>query len=153
MAPIASILAALVIGFTVLPGTTIKIDQKHAWVVSEVLAFSEVNKTVTVKLSEAMVDGTDYNCAVSSRLFHEICSQGYRLLVKPAIIGGWVPSAVNPMTIEWTRVLVGEAPDKRIEPAKIGESRKRGRSYGVKPTGKTSRYEVNGTDVYIRKKD
>ena len=152
MAPVTSILAAIIVSFMTLPGTTIQIDQEHAWIISEVLAFNEASKTVTIKLSEAMVDGTDYNCAVSSRLFHKICSQGYTLLVKPAIIGGWVPSAVNPMTVAWTRVLVGEAPDEREKPVRTGEDRKRGRAYGVKPAGRTSRYEVNGTDVYIRKK-
>jgi len=152
MTAASQILAAIVIGFMTLPGTTIEIDQKDAWVISEVLAFSEAGKTVTIKLSEAMVDGTDYNCAVSSRLFHKICSQGYTLLVKPAIIGGWIPSAVNPMTVEWTRVLVGKAPDERNGTAKTGKDHKRGRRYGIKPSGRTSRYEVNGTDVYIRKK-
>jgi len=149
----AAIWAIAVIGAMMMPGTQIAIDHNHAWMIAEVIEYNESQRFVTIKLSEAMVDGTDYNCQAAARLFHEICKQGYTLSVKPAIIGGWVPSAVNPMTVKWTRVLVGEAPLEEKVSEKDYKPRKRGRSKGVKPAGSTKRYEVNGKDVYIRKND
>lgn len=141
---------AVIVASTVLPGTQIAIDPDDAWMVSEVLAYDESKKFVVIRLSEAMQDATDTNAEAAGRLFHRICTQGYVLGVKPAVIGGWTASRVNPMSVEWTRVLIGEAPDTGYEPADAGGDRGRGRQHGIKPKGRTYRYEVNGKDVYIR---
>lgn len=143
--------AVFVIGFMMLPGTQIALDDHERGMIADSWYDRKLN-LVTVQLSERMLDATDSNCEKAAKLFHKICSHGYILKVKPYRSGGWVPSAVNPMTVEWTKVLVGEAPDERKKPAKAGETYDQGRNNGIRPGGKTSRYEVNGTDVYIRKK-
>jgi len=70
---------------------------------------------VVLQLSDHLEQATDVNCMEAADLFHNICSQGYKLLVRPYRIGGWVPSRVNPMDVEWTKVLVGES-NPIIEP-------------------------------------
>jgi len=61
---------------------------------------------VTIRLSSHFENGTDTEAYEASRLFHAICTQGYMLRVLPHRIGGWVPSRKNPMTVEWTKILI-----------------------------------------------
>lgn len=67
------------------------------------------DKLVVLQLSDHMEQATDVNCMEAADLFHNICKQGYKLLVKPYKVGGWVPSRINPMDVEWTKILVGES--------------------------------------------
>ena len=65
---------------------------------------------VTIRLSDDFESGTDTACGIAARLFHAICSQGYTLYVLPYRVGGWVPSRINPMTVEWTQQLIESDP-------------------------------------------
>jgi len=63
---------------------------------------------VTIRLSEQFEGGSDTEAHHAARLFHEICKQGYTLKVLPHHIGGWIPSRINPMTVEWTKQLTSD---------------------------------------------
>ena len=153
MMVLESIWVAIMIGFMTLPGTQIPLEpHEQAMIADAWYSENEGIRLITIQLTEGMLDATDQNCEKAAKLFHKICNYGYTLKVKPYRIGGWVPSAVNPMTIEWTRVLIGKAPDERKKSAKPDKDRKLKRKHGLKPAGRTNRYEVNGKDVYIRKK-
>jgi len=65
------------------------------------------NNLLTIKLGEHLTTGTDAACAEAAKVLHELCSQGYTVEVV-----GDCPSAVNPMTVEWTKKLM----DTRGEP-------------------------------------
>jgi len=77
------------------------------WYVSEHWYDSKQN-LVTIRLDDSFERGTDTEAYRAAELFHSICSQGYKLRVLPYRVGGWVPSRVNPMTVEWTRKLIAD---------------------------------------------
>jgi hypothetical protein len=86
---------ALCLGLTLTQSQLFYI-QKH-WV-------NEDTKMVTILVDESIVGGTDGQCETAGKLFHSICSQGYELyVISPT---GWVPSAKNPMTVDWTINLI-----------------------------------------------
>jgi hypothetical protein len=71
--------------------------------------YDKSENLVTIRIDESF-RGTDGDCARAAMLFHAICKQGYTLYVLPYRTGGWVPSRINPMTIEWTQQLIESDP-------------------------------------------
>jgi len=68
--------------------------------------YNERQNLVTIRLDESFEGGTDTQCETAARLFHAICNQGFTLYVLPYHQNGWIPSRINPMTIEWTQKLI-----------------------------------------------
>ncbi len=63
-------------------------------------------KYIEIILDSFLSSGTDYGCAEASKLFYKLCSLDHgEFIVK--VTNEWVPSAVNPMDIIWTKRLAG----------------------------------------------
>jgi len=84
-----------------------------------------IGDSVFLKIPDKYAGGTDNSCANAALLFHSICSLDKNILLHVSrlsppsywigsgsldsgenrIYDHWIPSAVNPMTIAWTKTL------------------------------------------------
>ena len=61
----------------------------------------------TIYIDGWMTNGTDTDCYQASKLFDIICNMAD---IELTVQGSFVPSSLNPMTKEWTKILVSEDP-------------------------------------------
>jgi hypothetical protein len=66
-----------------------------------VVSYDPERKYLVIRISGFYTQGSDSACQYAGELFHQLCSLGVKLEVR----GDFVPSAVNPMTVAWTKVL------------------------------------------------
>ena len=76
--------------------------QSHAWY--RVISYNADSNYMIIEISGELASGTDAACEIAAEIFHEICKSGVILEVRSTT--GFVPSAVNPMTLKWTSELV-----------------------------------------------
>lgn len=66
----------------------------------------------TIYIDGWMTNGTDTDCYQASKLFDIICNMAD---IELTVQGSFVPSSLNPMTKEWTKILVSEDPKAEQE--------------------------------------
>lgn len=62
------------------------------------------NGVITIEISGFLANGSDKACIAAAKLFHRFTKYGATLKVISK--NGFVPSAINPMTKEWTEILI-----------------------------------------------
>jgi hypothetical protein len=67
------------------------------------------NHLARIALDPQLYSGSDGACQAAGQIFHRIAVQGWTVYCHPGP-NGYVPSARNPMTVEWTSVLVSGSP-------------------------------------------
>jgi len=105
--------------------------QRAAWAYQARVIVNPETKHVILRIPDFLATGTDAACAKAAELFHFICSLDPRVIlqvyrINPKIIFNgkydpgtkdsgeqfkqihWIPSKVNPMTLDWTRELIKE---------------------------------------------
>jgi len=68
----------------------------------EIVEINYDSRLIAIKLHESLTTGTDSACYASALIINAFCENGWKVYVT----NDWVPSNVNPISLEHSRILV-----------------------------------------------
>jgi len=80
------------------------VDVMSGYPRASIVRYDPIARYLVIQIESPLTGPSDGMCQYTSEMFHKLCSISSDLRLE--VLGEFVPSAVNPMTLAWTKELV-----------------------------------------------